>query len=48
MIIVDITEGDRNLWTLYQAMVFLRDHGIEDDIVLSMSDCVYEYNILKK
>ncbi|MEM1646237.1 MAG: sugar phosphate nucleotidyltransferase [Ignisphaera sp.] len=48
LIVVDVAEGDGNLWTLYQAIVFLKDRNTEDDVVLSMSDHIYEYNMLKK
>ena len=48
VVTVDVAEGDGNLWTLYQAIRSLREMGIEDDIVLSMSDHVYEVAILKK
>jgi len=48
VIIVDVALGDGNLWTLYQAIEKLRALGIEDDIIISMSDHVYEANILKR
>jgi choline kinase/phosphatidylglycerophosphate synthase len=47
VVAVDVVEGDGNLWTLYQAIRYLREMGVEDDIVLSMSDHVYEVAILK-
>jgi choline kinase len=37
VVAVDVVEGDGNLWTLYQAIRYLREIGVEDDIVLSMS-----------
>jgi len=37
VVAVDVVEGDENLWTLYQAIRYLREIGVEDDIVLSMS-----------
>ena len=48
VVTVDVVEGDGNLWTLYQAIGVLRSRGVEDDIVLSMSDHIYEAAILKK
>uniref|UniRef100_A0A7C5UZ89 Bifunctional IPC transferase and DIPP synthase n=1 Tax=Ignisphaera aggregans TaxID=334771 RepID=A0A7C5UZ89_9CREN len=48
VIVVDVALGDGNLWTLYQAIEKLRALGIEDDVVISMSDHIYEANILKR
>ncbi|MEL9940007.1 MAG: CDP-alcohol phosphatidyltransferase family protein [Ignisphaera sp.] len=48
VLVVDVKEGDGNLWTLYQAISSLKSMGIEDDVVLSMSDHVYEYAIIRK
>jgi choline kinase len=48
VLVVDVTEGDGNLWTLHQAVEALRKLGLEDDILLSMSDHIYEFNLVKK
>jgi len=48
VLVVDVVEGDGNLWTLYQALKVLKSRGVEDDIVLSMSDHIYEVAILRK
>lgn len=47
IVVVDVIPGDGNLWTLYQAIEKLKEMGIEDDIIVSMSDHVYESSILK-
>jgi choline kinase/phosphatidylglycerophosphate synthase len=48
VLVVDVAEGDGNLWTLHQAVEALRKLGLEDDILLSMSDHIYEFNLVKK
>ena len=48
VLVIDVAEGDGNLWTFYQALRVLKVRGVEDDIVLSMSDHIYEIAILRK
>uniref|UniRef100_A0A7J2U510 Bifunctional IPC transferase and DIPP synthase n=1 Tax=Ignisphaera aggregans TaxID=334771 RepID=A0A7J2U510_9CREN len=48
VLVIDVAEGDGNLWTFYQALRVLKSRGVEDDIVLSMSDHIYEIAILRK
>jgi choline kinase/phosphatidylglycerophosphate synthase len=48
VLVVDVVEGDGNLWTFYQALKVLKSRGVEDDVVLSMSDHIYEIAILRK
>uniref|UniRef100_A0A7C4FHE1 Bifunctional IPC transferase and DIPP synthase n=1 Tax=Ignisphaera aggregans TaxID=334771 RepID=A0A7C4FHE1_9CREN len=48
VLVVDVAEDDGNLWTLYQALSALKEQGVEDDILLTMSDHIYEVNIVKK
>lgn len=47
IVVVDVTLNDGNLWTLYQAIEKLREMEIVDDIIVTMSDHVYEAGILK-
>ncbi len=47
IVVVDVALGDGNLWTLYQAIERLKDMNIEDDVVVSMSDHIYEFSILR-
>lgn len=48
VLVVDVSEGDGNLWTLHQAIKQLVEKGVEDDIVLSMSDHIYEFSMVNK
>lgn len=48
VLVIDVAEGDGNLWTFYQALRVLKSRGVEDDIVLSMSDHIYEIAVLRK
>ena len=48
VLVADVAEDDGNLWTLYQALSTLKGQGVEEDILLTMSDHIYEVNIVKK
>jgi len=48
ILIVDVRPGDGNLWTFARAVEELARKGIEADVVVSMSDHIYERRILKK
>ncbi|ADM27325.1 CDP-alcohol phosphatidyltransferase [Ignisphaera aggregans DSM 17230] len=48
VLVVDVSEGDGNLWTFYNGYEKLVEMGIKSDFIVVMSDHIFERRMLEK
>ncbi len=48
VIVTDVMEGDGNLWTFFRGLEKLIEMGIKSDVIVAMSDHIFERRILER